>query len=253
MKRIIYLSLLLAPFLFSCQSKPEAYFFTDTAEPEVGQNVSFTNNSHNAKKFKWDFGDGFISYEENPIHVYNVTGKYEVSLTAISKNGLEDKATLTLEVMIPTLLEIEVLEYYKVTPVADASIYLFSSLKDWEAHSQNNLISEGYTDSNGIIVFSNLDPLVYFVDVWKQNYDNYAFRNEINYLDYLSTPAMLPHQINKFIAWVDYYADKGIGEGRGARSLIIKKFERKATDKRQSGAASGSEDWQELYNRRAGK
>ncbi|MCX6325128.1 MAG: PKD domain-containing protein [Bacteroidia bacterium] len=253
MKKIFYLALVLPLIIFSCQSTPEAHFYTDTIEPEVGHKVLFTNDSHNAKRFEWDFGDGFISNEESPNHIFNITGIFEVTLTAISKSGLDDKATLTLEVIVPTLLEIEVLEYYNETPVADASVYLFSSISDWEKHSQNNLISEGYTDGNGIIVFSNLDPLVYFVDVWEQNYDNYAFRNEINYLDYLSTPVMLPHQINKFIAWVDYYADKGIGEGRGTRSVIIKKLERKVTEKRQPAEDSGTEGWQELYNRRAGQ
>ena len=81
MKRIIYLSLVLPLFLFSCSSKespvtPEAHFSADTVDPEVGEEVFFTNDSHNAERFEWDFGDGFISNEKNPGHVFTGTGTY---------------------------------------------------------------------------------------------------------------------------------------------------------------------------------
>ncbi len=35
--------------------------------------------------------------------------------------------------------------------------------------------------------------------------------------------------------------------------MVIIKLERKAVDKRQPAADSGTENWQELYNRRVGK
>lgn len=239
-------------FLFSCASKesieltPEAVFYTDTIEPEVGQDVFFTNDSRYAESFEWDFGDGFISNEVNPSHIYKGTGTFEVTLTAISRSGLEDMATLIIEVMIPTLLEIEVLEWETEYTVADASVYLYSSTTDWEA--QTNKISEGFTDANGKVVFSGLDPFVYYVDVWEQNHDNYALASED--IGFIRTPEILPHQINRFVAWVDS-VEHGKGVERGARAIIIKKLERKATDKRQSVTDSGTQDWQVLYNRRA--
>jgi PKD repeat protein len=130
MKKLIYLSLVLPLILFSCKSIPEAHFHTDTVTPEVGKDVYFTNDSHNASRFDWDFGDGFISNDENPVHYYTGTGPYDVTLTAISKSGLEDKAILSLNVMIPTLLEIEVREYYQEYVVPEASVYLYSSITD---------------------------------------------------------------------------------------------------------------------------
>jgi len=249
MKKIIYLSLVLPFFLVSCQSKiPLAQFHTDTVNPEVGHDVLFTNDSQHAVKFEWDFGDGFISNEENPSHIYTGTNTFEVTLTAISKSGLSDKASLTLKVMIPTLLEIEVREYYDEYLVPDASVILYSTITDWDA--QTNKISEGFTDDSAKVVFSNLDPFVYYVDVWETTHDNYALRNED--VGFVRTPEILPHQINRFIAWVDI-VNHGKGVGRGTRSVIIKKIERKATDKRQPAAASGSQDWQVLYNLRSGK
>jgi PKD repeat protein len=242
------LFLIMPLVLFSCESIPEASFYTDTKEPEVGHEVFFTNDSHNAVNFEWDFGDGFISNDENPSHIYTGTGTYEVMLTAISKSGLSDKATLTLDVMIPTLLEIEVVEWGTVYTVPDASVYIYSSITDWTA--LENLVTEGYTDGDGIVVFSNLDPIVYYVDVWETTHDNYALARED--IGFIRTSEILPHKINRFVAWVDI-VDHGKGIGRGDRSFIIKKLERKASDNLQPVTDSGSQDWQELYNRRAGQ
>ena len=248
MKRIIYLSLVLPLFLLSCESTPEANFYTDTIDPEVGREVFFTNDSHNATRFEWDFGDGYISNDKNPGHTYTGTGTFEVKLTAISKNGLDDIASLTLEVMIPTLIEIEVLEYYDEYTVPDASVILYSSLTDWDA--QTDIFSEGFTDADGIVVFSNLDPIVYYVDVWEQDHDNYALRDED--AGFVRTPQIIPHKINRFIAWVDY-VEHSKGAARGSKNVIIRKLERKAETKPQPAADAGTEGWLELYSRKAGK
>lgn len=244
MKRIIYLSMVLPLFLFSCESIPEAYFYTNTLEPGVGQEVFFTNDSHNAVDFEWDFGDGYFSNDENPSHIYTGTGKFDVTLTAVSKKGLEDKAILTLEVMIPTLLEIEVQEYFDGYIVPNASVFLYSSITDWDAHNDNN-IAEGFTDANGFVVFSGLDPFVYYVDVWEENHDNYDLRNEN--IDYVRSPEIIPHQINRFIALVDYFGTKGAE--RGSRKPVIRSIQRKYDSAFQPAQGSGSQDWKELYNR----
>ena len=47
--------------------------------------VVLTNNSYDAKSYKWNFGDGVTSIEENPIHRYSQKGVYKITLTV--KNG----------------------------------------------------------------------------------------------------------------------------------------------------------------------
>jgi PKD repeat protein len=245
MKRIVYLLMILPLILLSCEKTPSAHFYTDTSEPEVGQTVVFYNDSHNADRFEWDFGDGYISNDRSPSHIFNSTGPVTVNLTAISKSGISDDASLDLNIMVPTLLEIEVLEYYQEYVVPDASVYLYPTLTDWDA--QTNREAAGYTDENGIVVFAGLDPYVYYVDVYEANHDNYTLRNED--VGFIRTPEILPHQINFFIAYVDV-ADHGKGIVRGERPLIIKKLERKATDKNLAPLIPYTENWQELYNRR---
>lgn len=248
MKKIFYFTLALPLIIVSCEKTPVAVFHTDTLEPEVGHEVIFYNDSRDANRFEWDFGDGHITNEVNPIHSFNATGTYEVKLKAISKSNLEDNASLTLNALVPTLLEIQVLEYYDEYVVPGASVILYPTVVDWDG--QTNKIIEGFTDEYGIAVFSGLEPYVHYVDVWEQNHDNYALRSED--VAFIRTPEIIPHQINRFIAWVDY-VEHAKGAAKGARSAVIKKLERKAMDKVQPPLDSSTENWQDLYNRRVNK
>lgn len=234
--------------LFSCVKTPVASFSTDLKEPIVGQPVAFYNNSQNGDKFEWDFGDGYKSNESSPVHTFSSTGSYKITLTATSKSGRSDLASLTFNVVIPTLLEIEVREYYTDALIPGANIILYSSITDWDA--QTNKVDEGFADAGGIAVFSNLDQFVYYVDVWEATHDNFTLRKED--VGFITTPQIIPHKINRFIAFVDI-ATHAKGVARGIREMAIIKLERKAVDKIQPAADSGTENWQELYNRRVGK
>jgi PKD repeat protein len=244
MKKIFYLSLILPLFLFSCESIPEAHFITDITEPEVGQDIYFTNDSRNAVEYEWDFGDGYVSNDENPVHNYTATGVYDIVLTAYSKKGLEDKATMTIEIFMPSLLVIEVLEYYEGYTVPDASVYLYPDSTSWD--NSENLVNEGYTDIDGLVVFSNLDFQKYYVDVLEENHNNYDLRSED--VGFITTSELAPHKITWFVAWVDV-----IQPGKGLQSrdktYVVRKIGRKADDKIQTPATKVTEDWQNLYNR----
>ena len=101
------------------------------------------SQSSNAVSFEWKFGDGTYSDEENPIHIYTGTGSYQVELKAISESGNYDKAFMTIDVRIPTLLEIEVREWSQDgngNVVPDASVILYPTLSDWD--NQTNSVAE---------------------------------------------------------------------------------------------------------------
>lgn len=248
MKRIIYFSVVLPLILISCETSPRAFFSADPGDPVVGEDVWFTNSSEDAVRFEWNFGDGSISNEANPIHRFTATGTYTIILKAWSENGLADEASLSLEVKIPTLLEIEVLEFYEEYPVEGASIILYPTLNDWD--EETNMVNEGFTDSDGKAVFSGLDFIVYYVDVWEATHDNYTLRDED--VGFIRTSEIIPNKINRFIAYVDY-VDHGKGEMRRDRTMIIKKLERKATEKQQPETSDDTTGWEVLYNKRAGK
>jgi len=58
-----------------------AGFTTSYIQGPYPLTMYFTSSNQSATEWLWDFGDGYFSTEENPIHVYQNEGDYEVSLT----------------------------------------------------------------------------------------------------------------------------------------------------------------------------
>jgi PKD repeat protein len=56
-------------------------------------NVSFKDQSSGViNNWEWDFGDGYKSKDQNPIHVYSIPGDYEVKLTVSGPGGSNTKS-----------------------------------------------------------------------------------------------------------------------------------------------------------------
>ncbi len=66
---------------------PVANFSTNLTEGYAPLSIQFTDSSKNATGWKWYFGDGTNSTEQNPVHTYNKTGKYTITLTANNAAG----------------------------------------------------------------------------------------------------------------------------------------------------------------------
>ena len=201
----MFLSAVGAIMLSSCDIQPDAYFYTNKITAEVGEDIFFTNASINATDFEWDFGDGTWSDAFNPVHSYSGSGTFTVILTAYSSSGNVDKSYLDIEVTSPTMLEVEVLEWYDQYPVEGASVILYPSEADWD--NVTNPIAEGFTNAEGKVIFTDLGPYVYYVDVWHTMYNNYTLRNED--VGFIMTDRLQANELNEFIAWVDYTGTKG--------------------------------------------
>ena len=61
--------------------------FTVSAENGFSNSVTFTDASTWPAHWLWDFGDGAGSVSPSPVHEYNGTGGYTVTLTVTSKDG----------------------------------------------------------------------------------------------------------------------------------------------------------------------
>jgi hypothetical protein len=59
----------------------------DEDEDDFGTLVTFYNVSAGGSSFQWDFGDGFVSFEEVPQHVYDEPGTYQVQLIVNNMNA----------------------------------------------------------------------------------------------------------------------------------------------------------------------
>jgi PKD repeat protein len=86
--------------------KPTADF---TANERIGVapfTVMFNDlSTGNPTSWKWDFGDGTTSTEQNPVHVYEHEGAYDVTLTVSNSYGTdtEEKTGTTPPVMTITI------------------------------------------------------------------------------------------------------------------------------------------------------
>ena len=81
------------------QNKPPKAEYIFTSNKFI---VNFTDQSLDTdgtiEGWEWDFGDGVIGYEQNPIHQYSDAGTYEVKLTVTDDDG--DSNTKTEEVNV---------------------------------------------------------------------------------------------------------------------------------------------------------
>lgn len=83
---------------------PRADFDADKTRGGAPMDVQFTDKSTGAPTtWKWDFGDGASSTEQNPKHTYTTLGTYTVTLTASNENGSDttSKTNLIVTTMAP--------------------------------------------------------------------------------------------------------------------------------------------------------
>jgi len=115
---------------------PIANFTSDTQYSCLGGSVQFFDSSSNAPtSWDWDFGDGFTSSEQNPIHLYQNPGMYDVQLSTTNIFGSD------------TILKENFIE------LADSNnLNLFSdNFDDNIIHSAWEFINGTWTETNGEI------------------------------------------------------------------------------------------------------
>ncbi|GAA4336984.1 PKD domain-containing protein [Flaviaesturariibacter amylovorans] len=91
-------------------NKPRAAIGNVTPQPpEVNTPITFQNNSQDAVRYKWFFGDGdsLITTNQLPVtHDYNETRSYEVILVAYNTNGCPDTARRTVQTLVEAAVDV---------------------------------------------------------------------------------------------------------------------------------------------------
>lgn len=119
-KALLALSLWI--IISSC-GKPMARFSVVDETTKAPATVQFENQSKKAKTYAWDFGNGNSSTEEHPSCIYNLSGKYKVTLTA-SNDQKSHSSTKTIyveapkscQVLLETIFGNMVIELSDLTP-----------------------------------------------------------------------------------------------------------------------------------------
>jgi hypothetical protein len=87
--------------------------FTLTGDLKTEVPISFTDQSTNAISWFWDFGDGQISLDQNPVHTYSIPSS-SINLTVTASNGC--KNTKTSSTQIVTAIEEMQVSEVKIYP-----------------------------------------------------------------------------------------------------------------------------------------
>ena len=200
MKRFLLLIPALAMLMAGCHPDPNASFMVSSHRVQVYESVDFTNTSSDLPgTSEWDFGDGTIARAIHATHFYEHAGVYTVTLRLYDHSRLVSEAATSIEV-VSTSLAVIVKEYGTDVRISNASVILYPTLDDW--NYETNAIVEGTTDNDGVVVFDNLDPAIYFADVWHENYNNYQLASEDP--GWIRTDQLVPDAVTEFVAYVDY-------------------------------------------------
>lgn len=72
---------------------------------QVPFTASFTSQATGTNTYQWNFGDGGVSTDANPVHVYTTPGSYTVVLTVTGANGCSATVTKAdyIVIEIPTI------------------------------------------------------------------------------------------------------------------------------------------------------
>jgi len=124
--------------LVSC-ARPVAQFTIEGEDRTAPSKIQFNNQSQEAERYEWDFGDGTKSDEASPNHRYRSSGNYEVVLRAKKGNKhREKKQRLVINAPQQCLIEIETEYGNMIAVLSDAT----------PQHRDNfsKLAEEGYYD-----------------------------------------------------------------------------------------------------------
>jgi len=77
----------LALVMFSCGEDPVPAPTVQLFSSVDGYVVAFTATATNTDSYAWEFGDGTVSTDQNPVHTYDQSGTYTAKVTVTGKGG----------------------------------------------------------------------------------------------------------------------------------------------------------------------
>ncbi len=102
----IWICILILSIILSCSKDddspplPIADFEISNKLPEVFDEIILINKSQNSTSFEWDFGDGTLSTEAAPTHVYQEGGTFTIKLTARGED-MTSSTSKDIDILIP--------------------------------------------------------------------------------------------------------------------------------------------------------
>ncbi len=150
----------LALFVFSsCSEDPTAEFTPSKDEVQVGEVITFEEESSGADKYYWDFGDGTQQQLDrgiNPTHKYDEPGTYTVTLLVENEKG-DATSTTSAEIVVAggsQENQSQIMDKSWRVESVQLTFYISSSVDTQETLNVNNLRVD-FINDNEYIRFRN--------------------------------------------------------------------------------------------------
>nr|WP_320021770.1 PKD domain-containing protein [uncultured Draconibacterium sp.] len=118
--------------------------------------VDFTNTSHAATSYFWDFGDSTYSAETDPVHSYEDMGVYNMSLEAVNSFGCADTIVKQISVVFDKINP----------PTAFSPNASLPEDQEFRLHAKG-VVNDGYN----LLVFNRWGELVFESNSQEQGWD----------------------------------------------------------------------------------
>ena len=152
--------------LWACGNKKPAASYTAVPDKvKLGQEIIFTDNSSNANRYLWKFGDGIERNDSRmQKYAYSKPGNYTTTLTVWNKKEKDEASTTkSITVEAPTKNDILGVWYY----------YFVQDVKQWETFTdKSTAINEART--NQVYAFDRMDYYAGDADTFSLNINNYG-------------------------------------------------------------------------------
>lgn len=171
---------------------PNAKFSYSPLDPTTSDTVSFVDESSDSdgtiESRYWNFGDGNISTDQNPMHQYALAGEYYISLNVTDDDGVTDEykqkvkvgsgedpippknGTITgrvVTIVIPEEIPDEPVPIpVEFIPISGADVDVYSCLDLRTVLYNNN------TDGNGNFTITGVVPGIYILNVTAEGYQS---------------------------------------------------------------------------------
>ena len=138
-------------FSMACENEDaapllKASFKVSSNPAYAGDTVFFENTSSGANAFKWIFGDGTASSEENPYHLYSEEGEYKITLEA-TNDDRSDQVSMTISVIL--------FEQWKKHVIDDdVKTAVSVDVADFDGDGDDDILVSAFMDEE-IIVYEN--------------------------------------------------------------------------------------------------
>ena len=127
-----------------------ADFYTGSKLIYQGSSLQFMDASYKATSWSWNFGDGNSSTDQNPVHTYNTSGKFTVTLTINSGGSVMTKTNYIHVLPNKTIPYLAADGGNFETNVNDfGSTDIYGGINLWEAGSPSNYLTTLSTITNG--------------------------------------------------------------------------------------------------------